>query len=530
MFLAGLLAATAATSVGATLPPLGFKPNIVFNLADDFGWFNSGWSGNSEARTPAIDALVRGGVILSRHYTFKYCSPTRSAFLSGRLPYHVNQANRAYSQVGGVDLRMTMVSEKLKSSGYATHQIGKWHAGSSCFANLPVERGFDSSYGYLGGSEGHFNQREGNVGATSSPVDLWVDGAPGYGLNGTYNAFAYVAHAIEIVSSSTADTPFFIYHAWQEAHVPNEVPVEFEDPGIDWPLRRTYEGMVHCLDSGIGNITQAIRDKGLYDKTLIVFSADNGGREDGIFGGNNYPNRGMKFTDFEGGTRVAAWISGGALPAAVRGTTHSKGLIHICDWYATFSELAGVDPTDAKAARSPGIPAIDSVSAWAAISSGAMTSRTTIVLSSMSNAQENPEWDEMGKPWGGSDGTDTKEMDAALITWPYKLVLGRQKGQGIWTGMKSPNATAVKDDDPGCPSGCLFNIELDPAEHRDLADQQPEIFTAMVHTLTIASNTTFQTNDTPGYEHCQEPSAVEAAHRDFAFPPCSNASTILRPS
>jgi arylsulfatase I/J len=71
----------------------------------------------------------------------------------------------------------------------------------------------------------------------------------------------------------------------------------------------------------------------------------------------------MKFTDFEGGTRVAAWVSGGALPTAVRGTTHTKGLMHIADWYATLSELAGVDPTDAKAATFPGIPPIDSVSA-----------------------------------------------------------------------------------------------------------------------------------------------------------------------
>lgn len=238
---------------------------------DDFGYFNSGWSGNPEARTPHIDALVQDGVIMHRHYTFKYCSPTRSSFLSGRLPYHVNQANRAYSAVGGVDLRMTIIPEKLKSAGYQTHQIGKWHAGSSCEANLPVHRGFDSSFGYLGGSEGHFNQREGNAGAASSPVDLWVDDGPGYGQNGTYNAFMYTQHHVAIIEAAVADTPTFVYHAWQETHVPNEVPEEFTTAAIDFPLRRVYEGMAHCMDSGIGNITAALKRTGRYNTTLIVF-------------------------------------------------------------------------------------------------------------------------------------------------------------------------------------------------------------------------------------------------------------------
>lgn len=110
------------------------------------------------------------------------------------------------------------------------------------------------------------------------------------------------------------------------------MPIEYESSAIDFPLRRVYEGMAHCMDSGIGNVTAALKAAGLYERTLIVFSSDNGGREDGIFGGNNYPLRGMKFSDYEGGTRVASWVSGGVIPPARRGTTHSKGLAHICDW------------------------------------------------------------------------------------------------------------------------------------------------------------------------------------------------------
>eukprot|EP01050_Picozoa_sp_SAG11_P018615 SAG11_NODE_2844_length_2914_cov_1.684192_3_plen_146_part_00 len=137
-----------------------------------------------------------------------------------------------------------------------------------------MRRGFDTSFGYLGGSEGHYNQREGNTGAAGQPVDLWVDEAPGYGKNGTYNAFMYTDHHVSIYETTPLSTPTFVYHAWQETHVPNEVPAEFTTDAIDFPLRRTYEGMAHCMDSGIGNISAALRKSGRYNTTLIVFSAE----------------------------------------------------------------------------------------------------------------------------------------------------------------------------------------------------------------------------------------------------------------
>ena len=77
---------------------------------------------------------------------------------------------------------------------------------------MPIYRGFNSSLGYLGGSEGHYNQREGNDGAANQPVDLWVDDAPGYGLNGTYNAFLYTQRAVKIIQDHPEDSPLFMYH------------------------------------------------------------------------------------------------------------------------------------------------------------------------------------------------------------------------------------------------------------------------------------------------------------------------------
>eukprot|EP00666_Eupelagonemidae_sp_cell4sb_P007475 gene7475-23207_t len=175
--------------------------------------------------------------------------------------------------------------------------------------------------------------------------DLWDTDGPAYNKTGIYNAFAFTARAVSIIQQHDTTGPLFLYQAWQEAHTPNQVPPEFTVDSIDFPLRQTYNGMVYCLDSGIGNVTAALRARGMWDNALIAFSSDNGGREDGNFGGNNYPLRGMKFSDFEGGTRVAALASGGLIPKARRGKVE-KGIIHIADWLHTFCALAGVDPRD----------------------------------------------------------------------------------------------------------------------------------------------------------------------------------------
>merc|ERR1719199_984936 len=102
--------------------------------------------------------------------------------------------------------------------------------------------------------------------------------------------------------------------------------------------------MITFLDESVGNITDALKRKGMWDNTLLVYSPDNGGYQGQ--GGDDTPNRGGKFSDFEGGVRVAAFATGGVLPKAVRGKS-VDGMISIADWYATFCALAGVaDVTD----------------------------------------------------------------------------------------------------------------------------------------------------------------------------------------
>lgn len=229
---------------------------------------------------------------------------------------------------------------------------------------------------------------------------------------------------------------------------------------------------VHTMDSGIGNITAALRQRQMWSTTLIVMSSDNGGREDKEFGGNNWPLRGMKFSDFEGGVRVAAFASGGVIPKARRGAVE-PGLMHITDWYCTFSLFAGVNPIDTKAIGSP-VPPVDCLDMWPTIATGSPSPRTDITLS-----------------------TD------AHIQWPFKLVLGKQRGKGVWTGIRHPNATRLTNDDAGCGNGqpgtpgCLFNIAEDPTEHVDLATSLPGIVANISAALNAAVTTQFQT----GHDH-----------------------------
>ena len=96
---------------------------------------------------------------LERHYAYKYCSPSRCAFLSGRLPLHVNQGQpQGVLAPGGVDLRMTTIAEKLQGANIETHFYGKWHAGQRSPANMPARHSFDQSLGFLTGAENHFTQ------------------------------------------------------------------------------------------------------------------------------------------------------------------------------------------------------------------------------------------------------------------------------------------------------------------------------------------------------------------------------------
>ena len=292
------------------------------------------------------------------------------------------------------------------------------------------------------------------------------------------------------------------------AHVPLQVPKEvmyqydFDDDGnhchrkteyiypggpssADYKCRSMYQAVVGVLDEIIGNITDLLKTNNLWDDTLLVLTSDNGGALVlSNSAANNHPLRGSKNTVWEGGIRVASFVSGGYLPHHRRGQKE-YGMIHIADWYTTFTEMIGVDPTDHTAAEH-GLPPIDGFNVWPLISGQNSTSpRTQIPIT-----------------------------DHVLIDGDYKLMKGISPKYAVWTGPRFPNGSSVNGKIGGtkmdCTNGCLFNVASDWTEHENIADQFPEIVTKMTSDLNDLKKG-FYSNEEKGVDSCPSGIGVECA-------------------
>ena len=446
------------------------KPHIVYILVDDWGWANVGYHRNPptpEVDTPNIDNLVKEGLELDQFYVYQFCSPSRSSLLTGRLPIHVNDENNfmdlynpndPVSGYAGIPLNMTVIASKLKEAGYATHLVGKWHAGAATPKHVPTGRGFDTSFGYLNGMNDYYTEVQHACNKTGI-VDLWDSTEPATGINGTgpdhYEEALFEERLMQIINDHDTSTPLFLFYSAHIVHAPLQVPDRYLEKFdfIDDESRRKYHAMVKYLDDVIGNLTAAMKKRGLWDNLLLITSSDNGGPL--YVGANNYPLKGGKHSDWQGGIRVNAFVSGGYLPEKMRGQK-SEEYIHITDWYATFCSLADVDPTDVVAAKAK-LPPIDSMNMWPLISGDNSTSpRTDIPISYH-----------------------------ALISGDYKLLIELQN-YSIYTGPHFPNTTTSQKTVHtlyDCGDGCLFNIREDPNEYANLATKMPDMLKMMQNKL-----------------------------------------------
>jgi arylsulfatase B len=293
---------------------------------------------------------------------------------------------------------------------------------------------------------------------------------------------------LQTIAAHDPSTPLFLFWAPHIVHAPLQVPQFYLDKFsfIDDSPRQHYMAMVNFLDDLVGRVVSALKKKGMWDNLVWASSADNGGPiyQSGAAGANNWPMRGGKMSNWQGGIRVNAFASGGFLPAAVRGTALAQGtnLAHGADWYATFCDLAGVDPFDTRAAAA-GLPPVDGVSLWPMLSGANTTSpRTEIPIGSDAS--------ECNYPLG--NGTTVQGLIRAD---GYKLLIG-EIGQNIWTGPLYPNKSTSWVDTPykcGNP-GCLFNIIDDPTEHNEISAAHPDIVKAMYARILELQKTVFFPN------------------------------------
>jgi len=458
------------------------KPNIVFVLVDDWGWANVGYHSpnSSEVRTPNIDQLVKEGIELNRHYVYHYCSPSRASIQSGRLPVHVgwmNDRNEARnpkdpdSGFAGIPRNMTGLAEKMRQGGYRTHMTGKWDAGIATWDHTPMGRGYETWLGYYHHANDYWTQQVVGDALAACPtplVDLWNTTGPARHLNGTaYEEEIFTANTLDVIQRHNPEEPLFLFHAFHQIHTPLEVP-----PGwlpqfafLKNKARRHYAAMVHYMDWTLGKIVAKLKDKGMWDNTLMLVSSDNGGPVYYVHGlgygaANNHPLRGGKMSDWEGGVRVNAFLTGGAVPRAKRGTVLDD-YIHECDWYTTFSSIASVDSFDERAHKA-GLPPVDGVD------------HSALLLGT--------------SPPGSGRRTEIHHSVRALTVERWKLITGGimdehwSKAMGLplvpysgWRPGWGKDALINDMKFKNCGHGCLFDIQADPNERHDVSSTHPAV-------------------------------------------------------
>jgi len=491
------------------------RPNIVFIMADDLGWGNVGWHNprNRQIKTPNLDALAATGLELTRMYVYRGCAPTRSSFQSGRLPVHVTTTNRdgISTPESGIPAEMTGIASKLKEADYSTHLIGKWDAGFASFAHLPINKGYDSFFGYLGKAIGYFDSMSYNDCPNLGDVDLWEDDHPAFesveamteALNDDdgYIEFTFKRKMLDLLdqyADDETDTPFFAMYSSHLPHFPLQIPqdrleadiYDFDEsmcashllifPEMDynndaWECRTIAQSQVHLLDEIVGEIVDRLKTNGQWENTLLIFQSDNGGSlQLDSSAGNNYPLRGGKLTDFEGGIRAVTVVSGGALPEERRGQVED-GLMHIADWYVTFCAMLGVDPSD-QTAIDAGLPDVDGFDVWPLISGEETQSpRTELVIS-----------------------TET------FISGEFKLMRGAEIEYAhwqapIWPDASTPLLGPTIDCSP--PNRCLFNVASDASEFENVANVFPDVY-AELSTRFDELSQDFYENDRTGWDSC----------------------------
>eukprot|EP00118_Oscarella_pearsei_P016699 m.161248 g.161248 ORF g.161248 m.161248 type:complete len:523 (+) comp38811_c0_seq1:35-1603(+) len=505
-----LIAILSLTSLSYGYPrprDYGAQPHIVMIMVDDWGWANVGYHNGDvdpdiARATQNIDSLVANGIELDQHYTYSVCGPTRAALLSGRFSNHVNINNgfcTAYNPdeptAGGVGIppAMTTIPEKLRRRGYKTHAVGKWDAGLATSKQTPHGRNFDSSLVFFNHMNDMWNMEQGKCGETNI-TDFWEDETQAnYLIDGTYEEEIFKDRLQNIIESHDPSEPLFLYYGSRVVHTPLQVPQSYLDKFSDiiYKDRQTYYAMVNYLDDVIGTIKDALETQNMWNNTLLVMSSDNGGPLYETAAANNYPLRGGKSSNWQGGIRVNAFVSGGFVPSGMRGQVLEE-YVHICDWYATFCHLAGIDKEDLRAAAAD-LPEVDSLNVWGLLSGeNSVSPRTEMFFG--------PQY-----YFGILETSD----GIALIKDDYKVLLAQNPWAG-WTDPISPNETAPVMSGMDCSlssGGCLYNIKNDPEERDNLASVEVDRLLEMAAKAMWYNSTMYL----PDRGHSPNPEACEYA-------------------
>ncbi|MFV0592047.1 MAG: arylsulfatase [Draconibacterium sp.] len=452
-----LISCSTKTKQQATEP---VKPNIVYILADDLGWGDLSCYGQTHFSTPNIDKLAETGMRFTQHYAgCTVCAPSRSSLMTGQSTGHTFiRGNKEWNPEGQYPLKADAVTlaEALKKEGYATGAFGKWGLGYPGSEGDPNMQGFDEFFGYNCQRLGH----------NYYPYHLWhnqekvmLEGNAGQ-QTGEYAPEVIHHQALKFLEDNK-DKPFFMYYPsiipHAELFAPEEYIAKFRgkfDPeksykGVDEgdKFRRgpygsqpethaAFAAMVDYLDMQVGEIIAKLKELGVYDNTLIIFTSDNGphleGGADPNYFDSNGPFKGFKRDLYEGGIRVpmiAVWAN------KINAGSESDHISAFWDVFPTVGELTGAQTPEN----------IDGISFLPTL---------------------------LGK--------EQKEHD--YLYWEFHEMGGRKAiRKGNWkfihNKVNKPEETTTE----------LYNLETDPGEEKNVAADYPEVVQEMETLMSGAS-------------------------------------------
>jgi len=427
------------------------RPNVVFILADDLGRAEVGAYGQKKIRTPSIDRLAAEGMKFTRFYAGSpVCAPSRCTLLTGKHSGHGHvRDNREVQPEGQTPLPDAEVTlaEMFKREGYATAAIGKWGLGYPGSEGDPLAQGFDHFYGYNCQRHAH-NHYPTYLRNDRERFDL--EGNPGGATGRTFSHDLFEAEALRYVREHK-DEPFFLFLPFTIPHVALQVPddslAEYAGRFEETPYtggrgyqphptpRAAYAAMVTRMDRTVGRLLDLLRELGLDDDTIVVFSSDNGpthdagGADSGFFdsaGGL----RGLKGSVYEGGIAAPLLVR---WTGRIRPGTTSDFVGYFPDFAPTLMALIGAED------RLP--PGLDGVSFAPTL---------------------------LGRP--------AEQQAHDFLYWEFASYGGQQAVRmGPWKGVRQQlrqGRTAVE----------LYNLDDDPAEGRDVSAEHPDVI-ARVRTI-----------------------------------------------
>lgn len=451
MMLAGGALATASCVSSQQAPR---RPNIVFILADDLGWGDLGCYGQQRFQTPNIDSLAASGMRFIQCYSGTTVSaPSRSCLITGTHSGHTPiRGNLELEPEGQFPLPEGSASlfRDFKAAGYTTGAFGKWGLGYIGTSGDPQEQGVDQFFGYNCQKLAHSYYPD-HLWENDTRVELDTEGPYG---SGVYAPDLIHEKALSFLEEAVSSgKPFFLWYPTTIPHAELQVPQDSifqrfkgrypETPyhGIDDGIyfrkggycsqaypHATFAAMVTRLDAYVGDLVRHLKEMGVYDNTLILFSSDNGPHQEGgadpDFFNSNGPWRGYKRDVYEGGLRVPMIVS---WKGHVRAGTESNLACSFWDLMPTFRELTGVASADG----------LDGVS----------------LLPLLEGRKGQQEHD--------------------YLYFEFQELGGRQAvRQGPWK-------LVHLDIRSNAPRYELYNLDQDPGETRDLSVENPEILSRL---------------------------------------------------